>query len=958
MFVLVQPRKAIAFVPTMAFIMMMGCAAEVGREIDQDKSVEVTAQESALRWRWRRRDAGRGLRDAGSLIRDSATTSADAGAVPQDTGATRSDAGPVVRDSGPPVSTDAGPRDSGTPLPSSYRGDIALRVTSVASNAISLSWPTVAGARAARVIWGADPSTATDGRLPGATVTETVASSATTYTLQNVAAATHAFVRVEVDSSDGVTHWGNTHAQTNGGQFATLNNALREVHAFGQSTLMLVVTDANAHYIEASHAMTGDNGSAWQTGTWQVTRANGRAVSVVAVRRQSAPIGQNNYPVGYMIYGDGAYVDIDHSIFLVLNETIGSHEVLTITHTGTAATALTTRVPFSDRYLETPLIQVNQVGYNPRASKRWAYVSGLMGDGGGVNLVDLPLTAEVLSEPTDPLSVRPTVLGSLAVATRSTSDTESGTLVSQIDLAALPASESARYRVRLPGIGVSWRTAVSEKAALRAFYTTTRGLYHNRWCGDLGSAYTEWSRPADHCAAYFVSGSHYQDIEFFPASTSLADRRPLIGGHHDAGDFDIRPFHVLVAQYLMRGYETSPTHFTDQQLTVPESGNGIPDLLDEALWSVAAWQALQNPDGSVRAGVESWRNAAGIHFANDDGLTYWTFEPEPWHTAYVAALFAQAARLVKPFNAAKSSALETAARRAFSSPIAASAPNAYRLYAASELYALTGEATYKTTFETLWHTIDKYGRGAFDNVNTMINIYPGAFVEYAPVMADFVMGYVNRAGADATIVSVTRAQIEERADEAAAAILESPYAHRNGKPTGDAHDWGHLTATGRFADMIYEALQLGGYSVAKMQRYFDAASVSGDYALGCNPMGVSYTTGLGSRSPHQPLHLDSLAGQKARGMPPVPGIPVYGPVNDLSHVYYYDPIRYATYPIIDVLPAGRRYIDSYAAVTTSEFTVWETSAPMTELFSALLGSGQVPPTSWKPGGSEHRATLP
>src|SRR5690606_10249890 len=117
--------------------------------------------------------------------------------------------------------------------------------------------------------------------------------------------------------------------------------------------------------------------------------------------------------------------------------------------------------------------------------------------------------------------------------------------------------------------------------------------------------------------------------------TPLEDERALVGGHHDAGDFDIRPYHVLVGQYLLRAVELGGDKLRDDELNIPESGNGIPDLLDEALYNLAAWQTLQNPDGSIRAGVESWREPAGIYFADDDGLPYFTYDPEPWHTAYV-----------------------------------------------------------------------------------------------------------------------------------------------------------------------------------------------------------------------------------------------------------------------------------------------------------------------------------
>jgi endoglucanase len=433
------------------------------------------------------------------------------------------------------------------------------------------------------------------------------------------------------------------------------------------------------------------------------------------------------------------------------------------------------------------------------------------------------------------------------------------------------------------------------------------------------------------------------------------DERRVRGGHHDAGDFDIRPYHVLVGQYLMRAFEMDPSRFSDGQLTVPESGNGIPDLLDEALWSLAAWEDLQNADGSIRAGVESYRHPAGIYKANADELPYWTWDPEPWHTAYVAALFAQAARLVRPYDAARSGELESAARSAYSSSVAGRSPSSYRMYAASELAALTGERGYARDFETHFASLDTWGRGAFDHMQSMTAVYPGTFdMNFA--MADFVMGYAQSDVADPAVVALIEREMLARADLAASTILDSAHAHRLGR-VGGSPDWGHTNSTGRHADTIYQALELGGLPPEKRQRYLNAISVAADYALGANPLSLVYLTGLGSRHVQEPLHLDSLAfAQEGRG--PMPGIPVYGPVNELPRSSYYDPVRAAFSPSFDSRPLGRRYADSRTSVNTAEFTVWESQAPYAQMLSVLAPASMMPPSTWLPGGVSHSATLP
>ncbi len=821
-------------------------------------------------------------------------------------------------------------------------GGMTLTVPSHTSSSVSLAW---SGASTGLTVQlAAEPASSTTAALPSPKTLATL-TSGSSYVVTGLAAGTDAFLRVATSSAAC-----NAHVRLAGGPRSALDTPLREVHGFGASVLQLVLANPATVFGSSSSNL----GASWQGGTWSVQRADGRNIDVVAVYRHSIPVGQPSYPEGYEQWGDDNVVDVDHRIFLQLAEAIGSREVLHVAHSGDSGTALDVLVPFSDRYLETPLVQVNQVGYNPRAARRYAYVSGWMGDGGAVSLGNLPATAEVLVEPLDGLAARRVALSGLAITVRSANDSDSGGEVRQIDLSSLPAAEGVRYRVRIPGVGVSFPTAVSEEAAFKAFYAVWRGMFHNRWCGDLAPAYTEWTRPADHCSAYFVQAG--VTLGFFPESTPQTDLRAVVGGHHDAGDFDIRPYHVVVAQYLMRAYEMDPTRFADGQLNIPESGNGIPDVLDEALWSVAGWVALQNPDGSVRSGVESYRHPAGYYYANEDELPWWTHDPLVWHTAYTAGLFAQAAYLVQPFDRSRADDLTTRARSAYSWAKERSAPVEYLLYGASELYRLTGEASFKADYETYWANIDTWGRGAFDNLEPATSIYPGSFATYTPAMADFVMGYYNATDPDPAIEAVTLAQMTERADAAADRVLASSFAHRNGRPGGP--DWGGATSTGRHVDIIYQRLQLGGLTAQKRQDYVDALSLSADWVLGCNPASYSFITGLGSRSPEEPLHTDSLAFIKDQNMPPVPGIPVYGPVASFPGAYYYQAVGAGYYPAFNEQPLGYHLSDNRTAVNMSEFTIWESQAPTAELFAALVADGMRAPASWNPGGSEHRSTLP
>ena len=77
----------------------------------------------------------------------------------------------------------------------------------------------------------------------------------------------------------------------------------------------------------------------------------------------------------------------------------------------------------------------------------------------------------------------------------------------------------------------------------------------------------------------------------------------LHGGWHDAGDYQKTLWGRGVPQMLF-AYEVNPRAWTDGQLHIPESGNGIPDLLDEARWELDFYVRMQRSDGHFLTSVK------------------------------------------------------------------------------------------------------------------------------------------------------------------------------------------------------------------------------------------------------------------------------------------------------------------------------------------------------------------
>ena len=666
----------------------------------------------------------------------------------------------------------------------------------------------------------------------------------------------------------------------------------------------------------------GGDASGWDT-SWAASK-DGSDQKIVAVHRHSYPVGAPGYDIGFGARDDAASIDVEHRVFLELASAVGSRANLKLVHPKATAT-----FDFDDSRSETPVVQLNQVGYHPRATKRWAYVSLWMGSGGGVDLSSFPSEVEVLAEACDGKGSTRSVM-KLPLTERGRGDSDAGADVAEIDLASLVPDDASYYRLRIAGVGVSYRTKVSDDAVREAFRVTARGLFHNRWAGDLKKEHTDWPRPVDHGKAYKTDNENI--FEEFDENTPKSNEFVLEGGYHDAGDFDQRPSHTVVPQLLMRAFELDPSAFADRALDIPESGNGVPDLLDEAMWGVRAWMALQEEDGGVRAGVESHRHPWGVYFAHDDPLPYFAYARNAAVTARAAGLFAQMSRLIAPYDKALSADLQTRSLRALQWAERHDASAVFLLYPLSELTRLTGDPSFAARFREKWRSIGPEGAfNAFANEHLDLGDYDGR----GRAMPDYLLAYFGSPHADRSILELGRKWIAGEAEVIAKRTLESAHAHRSARRLDD-FAWGMGVVMGRYMDPVIARLQLGSLSKPEAQRLFDTLSVAADYVLGANPAGMVYITGLGTVSPREPLHLDSLVWKK-KGKAPVPGIPVYGPTSaPLPQHEWYKPGLSVFHPPFEDHPPMLRFGDVRTFVVTSEFTVWEVQAPHVEHFAVLL----------------------
>jgi endoglucanase len=172
-------------------------------------------------------------------------------------------------------------------------------------------------------------------------------------------------------------------------------------------------------------------------------------------------------------------------------------------------------------------------------------------------------------------------------------DPASGDQVWWVDFS--PFAATGTYHLHSPSLGAeSYTFAVQTHVYNEAVRAALKSFYYQR-CGT--------PKAAEHAGAWADAGvCHAADATTGPA-VGHTDRGPkdLRGGWHDAGDYNKYVWSATgtAVLYLLRAYEDNPGFFADGDMNIPESGNGIPDVLDEVRWELDWLMRMRLPDGSV-----------------------------------------------------------------------------------------------------------------------------------------------------------------------------------------------------------------------------------------------------------------------------------------------------------------------------------------------------------------------
>ena len=614
----------------------------------------------------------------------------------------------------------------------------------------------------------------------------------------------------------------------------------------------------------------------------------------------------------------------EHEILLHLPSPLQAGATYTVAY---SPLELSWRVPFDPAQDWTPTVKVNQLGYKPGLPGRVAILSYWTH-----TLVPLSPSADALAFHVVDANGNTAMSGAFTLRMAHTEDTDDAynnnytkADIFEADLSALDTPGS--YFLVWDGVGRSPSFEISASVYDDAFNTVFHALYHQRCGMALVEPYTQYTHEACHTDTLVRSAAdvHLVGSDAFTAIAEGATGETVeaVGGYHDAGDYDRRNSHLRVVDELVDLYEIDPERFRRDDLGLPESGNGVPDILDEAIYGLGIFIGIQRPDGGVSEGVETTGYPGWDVMPENDNQTQWyTYAEDPISTYRFAGAAAKAARVMAGFDALKANLFLERAVLAWNwaeahPPAGYSEGSLERMrhetaYAAAELLKTTGDASYDLHFQAA----SPFAGGVFDY---RWSRWEGGFQWNRALYA-----YATSEGVNADYQAAARGFLQERADFLVLSGEDNGY--RLTKSRWSPVGYGSGT-TPDAATHLFRAYELFGDP-----RYLEWGIYSCNANLGITQLGYVWTTGLGFRPIKTILHTPSMAdGIDA----PVPGITVYGPSRKESNrgilgfaLAGYDP------PVTE-WPLMERYADVTYPPATNEFTVYEQIAPTSFAFGYL-----------------------
>lgn len=434
-------------------------------------------------------------------------------------------------------------------------------------------------------------------------------------------------------------------------------------------------------------------------------------------------------------------------------------------------------------------------------------------------------------------------------------------------------STPGKYCVYVEGLGCSPPFEIKENLLGELAVASLKSFYFQRASMEITEEYGGiWSRPAGHPDNRVMVHASAVSKER-PEGTILSS--PL--GWYDAGDYNKYIVNSgITTGTLMSLYEDFNSHFSDFPLGIPESGNSMPDLLDEILWNLKWMATMQDPvDGGVYHKLTTARFEGMVlpHLATNQR---YVVAKSTAATLDFAAVMAQASRILKNHHPDLSIEYLKSAELAWN--WAQSNPEVY--YRQNEMNKVfqpeiqTGAyGDNSVADEKVWAAAEMY-----------ISTHKPDYLQYISNPESFNLPSWNRVdwlgyysllrfsselpNLPENLISSIKSILIETANSYVESANASYYHSVMGQSVKD-FVWGSNAVASNQGIALIQA-----YFLAEEPKYLQHALGNLDYILGKNATGYSFVTGFGYKTPMRPHHrLAEAEPDKA----PLPGFMVGGP---------------------------------------------------------------------------------
>ena len=423
---------------------------------------------------------------------------------------------------------------------------------------------------------------------------------------------------------------------------------------------------------------------------------------------------------------------------------------------------------------------------------------------------------------------------------------QSGDRIWQFDFSSI--QQPGQYVVRSQTGEKSVPFDIAENVYRKVLISATRMYFYQRSGFAKRPPYAD-ARWQDEAA--FLGANQDAEARFVNDKQNASLTRNVRGGWFDAGDTNkYVTFAAYPVQQLLHAYTQNPPAWTDD-FNLPESGNGIPDVIDEIRFELDWLQRMQDDDGGVFIKVGTLDHQYAEKPSLDKRPRFYAPKCSS-ATIAVAGMFSHAALVFRKFPELTqyADALNQKANKAWkwfeSHPMEINCDTQEiqsgdadktvqeqigdAVAAATYLFASTGEAKYTDYIkEHLFQT-----QPFLDDV----------WSRYQPTQGDALLFYTQLPNAEDTLrkLIMERFRLLIRSNLTAYGNVGTLDPYRAYMPD-DQYHWGSNFVKANYGNTNYDVL-IHKASPNLAQRYANRALDSLHYLHGVNPLGIVYLTNM------------------------------------------------------------------------------------------------------------------